>query len=443
MPNLSLNPNHTLKEKLLSGDFSLMLECVLPPHASECPEHLTTLATQLSTEAHAWDGVVLSCRDPQASAGEIADVLPLAAKAAAQLPIIPVYSGRGQCTADAILFARQLQECGATTVLTVSGDLHTNAPPVSHLDSVKALEVFETQSNGELLCGAVISPAQYHHLDSTMIYDKMARKLAAGARFLVMSTLWDMKKAQELQWYLRLHNFAVPVFAQTEYFSPDTLEYYLHGEVHRALVSGAMLRQMRANLKESPEAFQRDQFQRLARQVVGFRLLGFSGVIILGLDTAALREGFRQELSAFSAQCNDYNQWLEAWKADECTGALPPLQTTDYLYRDLLEPNCQYETADDMRVTPIWHGQAPKAPLSDRALRLLRRALDHDRVPQNIKHLAGMTNLNIETLRQTGYIDNHACPKQLTCGACSGLQPNGKCEDGIHPCFFRRLLGNL
>ncbi len=439
MPVSSVNPNRDLASKLISGDFSMMLECVLPPSTTECREALEQLAIELKDE-HAWDGVILSCRNTQAPVGEIADVLPLLAKYAPALPVIPVYSGRGQCAADAMQFARQLEECNCPAVIAVSGDLHTDEPLVSHLDSVKALEVFNSQTEGKLLCGAAVSPAQYHHLDSTMIYDKMGRKLSAGARFLVMSTLWDMKKAQELQWYLRLHNYAVPVFAQTEYFSQETLQYYLHGEVHRALVSGAMLRQMRTHLKESPELFEREQLKRIARQVVGFRLLGFSGVILRGLDSTHLRNAFREQLDEFSAQCNDYNQWLEIWKGDECTEALPPLQTTDYIYRDLLEPDCQYETADTLRVTPVWHGQSPKAPFADRIVRLIRRTLDHDCIPQNIRHLAGMNNNNIDSLRLTGYIDNYACPKKLTCGACGGLQPNGRCEDGTHACFFRRLI---
>lgn len=422
-------------DKLTSGDFSMMLEVTLPADEESLRRQLDALA-----DRDAWSGIVLSCRTAGASAGAIVPALQLLRAMAPELPAILVMSGRGWSDVEVLNFARGVPSGGQYAVLAVSGDLQAATPRPAHLDSVIALDLLR-HAAPELLCGAAVTPAQYDHLDSTLIYGKMEKKIAAGARFLVMSALWDMKKAQELQWYLRLHDYAVPAFAEAEYFSPEVLDYYIHGEVHRSLVAGAMLRQLRGALKESPEAFRDCQMDRLARQVIGYRLLGFSGMVMRGLDTPQLRLAFLNALEAASRHLHDYNRWLESWRQDECCQALPPLQSTDYLYRDLLEPDCQYEDNDEMRGMPPWHGQPPKPGLGDRLKSSVRRILDRQGVPAALKHLAGLNEDTVEKLRKTAYLDNDSCPKALVCGACGGLQPGGRCEDNTRQCFFRRTLG--
>lgn len=434
--NLAGNAERRFVDGLMGGSFSMMLELVLPSAAEEGRRMLGEFGAQLG-EGAPWRAVLLSCRTPEAPAGQMMRLLPDLAGCSFPLPLIFSCSGYGQTGCEALGFARQMLAGGHRMALAVSGDLRSAGKETHCMDSVEILEQFAAA--GDRVCsGAVVNPAQYHHLDSALVYGKLEKKLAAGARFIVSSVLWDMKKAQELQWYMRSRDYAVPVFAEMEYCSEETLEYYLHGEVHRALMAGSMLRQMRTDLKDSREHFAEEQLRRLARQAVGYRLLGYSGILLRGLDSARLRTDFVRHYREAENRLGDYGSWRREWTADECVLALPPLHTVEYLYSGLLEPGCQYESADELR-TPRFVGAMPQARRTDRLISGLRRLADHARVPQFVRRALGMTPANIDGLRKTAYIGSRLCPKGLQCGACGGLQPGGLCEDGRRQCLFRRI----
>ena len=136
-------------------------------------------------------------------------------------------------SASALETARKLQDLTSRPVtMVLSGQGRGNIAPdhvpdakgnylpytrgyMDSLDTLAAIKAFLP----DVSLGAAVNPFKYTPEDQCLQYAKMFRKCAAGANFIVTQAGWDMKKYQELQWFMQMRELVKPVLARIAFLS--------------------------------------------------------------------------------------------------------------------------------------------------------------------------------------------------------------------------------
>jgi methylenetetrahydrofolate reductase (NADPH) len=301
--------------------------------------------------------------------------------------------------------------------------------PVGYFDSVET--ILAAKGSGCNFCiGAGVNPYKYNPADQYLQYYKMNRKIACGADFIVTHVGWDMKKLQELQWYMQMREIGIPAIARLMLLSPDDIR-----RIDRNLIPGVCIsRPFAATLqRESDLSVNQSlaaQLQRLALQITGCKLIGYSGVQLAGIRDGQTLEMVLKRAEELMAQHQTYETWADAWNEHHRAMEFSPLAGAYYVFRNLLS------LAD----CPFPH--ATKRDLLQSALIDLCLS---EKVPEAVgKVLASIVSPGrIPDRKQLAYCFNlcpHTCPKELVYGACGGSRPDGVCEFGKELCFFHRVL---
>jgi methylenetetrahydrofolate reductase (NADPH) len=322
---------------------------------------------------------------------------------------------------------------GLRNVLCVTGDLPASAPttpaaataaakPRAHLDSAEALRALAS-FNRQLCLGAAVNPYRYTAEDQCLQYAKMLRKLRSGARFLIAQAGWDMKKSQELQWFMQMRELHEPILARVIVFSQEEAlrlgEWQQPGITLPVPLAAQIMRE--ANCQ--PSDFLAAQARRCALQIIGYRVLGYSGVQLVGCRDPKLLSQLINQCREWTASCEDYPSWLEQWHKLHGAISFAPAPSEHhsgaphYLFRNLLSPEQRDYVLDD---------------------RFLGQFLDKPDLGDQWRFRMAKGHQGAASCFGLPY--RSACPKQLRYGPCGGSQSDGLCETGQHPCFFQRVL---
>ena len=443
-----------LAQRLRQGDFALLLEYD-PPLQKQPFDSAITVGLNMAKKASGDDLVAGILVTDRARGEKTHDAVETAARLAEHSgkPGILTIAGKAMDAAAMRDLTARARSAGIHTVFAVTGDRdhprsdgrngHRNGRgPTLYLDAVEMLCRLRTSGNG-VLPGASINPFKYTPEDQYLQYYKMARKLQTGAEFLIAQTGWDMKKFQELQWYLQMREISAPVFARVALLSPDEIERIHDGlmpGVHVARTYAAML-QRESDL--NPNQCLSAQLHRIGMQVAGCRLLGYSGIALHGIrDDQTLAMVLKQVREALDKYQN-YKQWLGDWQQFHDTMEFSPIPDGYYVYRNLLDPDIQFY---DPQRCVLTDRTLPEASRRDRIVGTAISALTSRHVPEPVTRLARTLLCrrcpqSEHRLRYIEYLCPHDCPKHLVFGACGGSYPDGTCEYGQGPCFFHRVLG--
>ncbi len=371
---------------------------------------------------------------------------------AAGKPIILHLSGKGSDIGRVRDLLARASSAEIRNVLAVTGDRSDLHPvtrslgrvaiyPSGYFDSVKTL-CLATRANAGTYCGAAVNPYKYNPADLYLQYYKMARKLVCGAEFLVTQAGWDMKKLQELQWYMQMREFEVPVLARLALLSQAEIR-----RIHEGIGAGivisrpfAALLQREASVNESQSLAA--QLQRLSLQAAGCRLLGFNGVQIAGIPDPRTLEMVVSRVGEALDIYTSWSDWLAAWTTFHAALEFAPVNSPFYVFRNLMKPDLQRynpqlcETSDR---------DLPPPHVIDRFYNLAGSFLSSPRCPVKIaaplqRLLYGGSQFTHEEFRSCEYLNPADCPKRLVYGSCGGSQHNGECEFGEAECFFHRVL---
>ncbi len=137
---------------------------------------------------------------------------------------------RNQC--ESLLYG--LAALGVRNLLLLTGDYPSSggfkgrSKPVFDLDSVQGLQLIEMMNNGmkqetlgrtttlaptDFFAGAAVSPFKQSEPELMGQYYKLKKKIEAGAKFLITQVGYDARKYHELQQWLKLNNYNIPVLA--------------------------------------------------------------------------------------------------------------------------------------------------------------------------------------------------------------------------------------
>lgn len=450
---MDFSGNNPLAVRLRDGEFFLLIECSTTPLEQPLETSLTLSRSIARKIADVPEVVGLAVtdrlrseatHDPVETASRLADV--------SGKPPVVYLSGKGSSGERIRDLLARARSAGIRSVVAVTGDRSekhaagrsgTRVPPypAGYLDSVDILGL--GRASGDDLClGAAINPYKYNPADQYLQYFKMMRKLDVGAEFLVTHVGWDMRKLQELQWYLQMRDVGNPVIARLALLSVEDIAHIhegLYPGVHVARSFAAMLqRESNVNAKQSLSA----QLHRLALQVAGCRLLGYNGVQIAGLrdghhlDMVLVRIG--EALAAYSS----LDKWVSAWNDFHNFMPFEPIPNAYYVFAGLLQGDTVRYDADTCHLTDR---SLPEAAVRDRALHAILSTVLDGGWPEAIgESLAAavqrVCGVSLGQLRECLFLSPSACPKRLIHGACGGSEPDGTCEFGAERCFFQRVL---
>lgn len=199
--------------------------------------------------------------------------------------------------------AWSLASAGFDNVLCISGDYpvegyHGLASSVFDIDSVALLELLREMNSGfpapgpkrgdpatllptHFHAGAAVSPFKQYERELLPQYFKLARKVGAGAQFVITQLGYDSRKLDDLLKFMALRKLDVPVLANVFILTPATARYYHRGAVPGVVVSDALL------AVAEKQACSRDKGKKFfhefaAQQIAIARGLGYRGAYLGG-----------------------------------------------------------------------------------------------------------------------------------------------------------------
>ena len=175
---------------------------------------------------------------------------------------------------------------GFRNVLALSGDYpvsgyHGQSAPVFDLDSVGLLQLLSEVHGGHFFPGAVVS--NYKRLESEVMpqYFKLARKIRAGARFIINQIGYDARKMAELLRYMALHGLNVPAIANVFVLTAKAAQYFHAGKVPGVTVTDELLALVEKHAA-SPDKGKSFLLEFAAKQCAIARGLGYRGIYLGG-----------------------------------------------------------------------------------------------------------------------------------------------------------------
>ena len=366
-------------------------------------------------------------------------------------PVMAVLSGANMTEEQMRISLENLRAQGVRDFLCVTGDISIEHKDLSnstgvplqnvafpYLESTKVLrQVLEMGEDN--VPGVVVNPFKYLPEDLIVQYTKMQRKLNLGARFLVAQIGWDLKKHQELIWYLRSHGLLTPVLSRLAFLRErdgQRLSAGLFPGVPVPLwLSAAVSRE--ANSQD----FLRTQALRMAFFAIGCRHLGYSGIVVNGIETPEELRFFLDAYEDLIAKYPNYAAWVKLAQERLKDVALVPFddafveRAPFYLYQRLLDPQVRdFDSYDARSVRPA----IAKPSLSDR----MEAFLTTHSTPHWIRKMARKKFPGVMRKQEELCfgLDGSSCPKHLLEGPCGGALLDGRCECGNGDCFFHRVL---
>jgi methylenetetrahydrofolate reductase (NADPH) len=457
-PQAQLNINFSdgdnpLRTRLREGRFCLIVEFNAPlreqPFDSAVALGRTLARTVKSSPLVAAMAVTDRLRgedshDPVDVAAALAD--------ACGKPVLLHISGKGSSPERIRDILARADSAGISNLLAVTGDRSDKHPPqrsfyglpkhpVGYMDSLDIVRLAR-ESGHPFTVAAGVNPYKYNPADQYLQYFKMLRKLGSGAEFLVTHVGWDMKKLQELQWFLQMRDVQVPVIARTALLSADDINRLQDSLFPGVTLSRAFIAMLQRESEVNATQSMAAQLQRLGLQIIGSRLLGYSGVQLAGIRDERTLEMVLKRATEMLARETDYASWTAEWLEHHSTAEFSPLAGAYYVFRNLMTPQQQMYRAENC---PLVEQPFPEAAQRDRLRSRLTSTLLSRHLPEAVRDACravlcrGCPNQKCH-LEFCFHLCPAACPKNLVYGACGGSAPDGTCEFGHDKCFFHRVL---
>lgn len=378
--------------------------------------------------------------------------------------------------------AWQLASEGFHDVLALTGDAPApgvagGAKPVFDLDSVGLLTLLERLNTGlpiaspkggagrtltptHFFSGCVVTNFKLHENEVVPQLQKLAVKVAAGARWVINQIGYDARKISELIAWTRAHlPTPVPLIGNVYVLNPTVARLFRSQQIPGVVVSDelAALCEAQGRSADRGRAF---FLEFAARQISIYRGLGYRGVYLGGVHSAeevrtildlADRHG-PEDWRAFAreqrfSRPGEYFCYAE----DPATGLADPTRPTP-----TAAPTGSRASLGDRfvyRFSKFTHAAlfTPDRGLWNLGERLTSRAKDPAQGPgwmRALEHtgksaLFGCRDCGDCSLPDIAFLcPESACAKNQRNGPCGGTR-DGQCEVGDFPCIWSRAYDRL
>ncbi|MBQ7652283.1 MAG: methylenetetrahydrofolate reductase C-terminal domain-containing protein [Victivallales bacterium] len=275
----------------------------------------------------------------------------------------------------------------------------------------------------------------------------MIRKLNSGARYVVVQTGWDMKKYQELLWFLRSRNFIIPLIARIEILGKAAADMVTGDNITDSLRPGVQLplyvaSKLARERELDDELFFNTQVERAAFIAAGCELMGYSGIQVAGLSNAHELEAFLDTFDGIMTNCQSYEKWALAWNGRFDSVTFVPFskefakKPPYYLYNALLNPAVGDFSPEQAKPSQL---DVPPPTIADKMQSRLADPDTPEWIKKTVGHWTSKPIANEDKNHVLG-LENLSCPKRLLKGPCGDSRCDGLCPHANAPCFFQRIL---
>ncbi len=355
-------------------------------------------------------------------------------------------SGRSRPLSEVEKLLSHASAEGFRNVLVLSGGSIPNDTPAAarkrhYTESVHILQSIREHFGDTLNAGCSVNPFCYVPETSFPQYFKLMKKISMGASFIVTQLGWDMRKLQELRWFLSSRSMPLPSVARLLLLTPDRTESICSGKEPGIHISPDLEAMLRREMTHSITQFEAAQWRRLQIHAAGARLLGYSGIQIAGVDRPEVVNTLFTRLSEAMNEFKSFEDWLNAYRDYYERLELAPYPYRFYEFEELL-------TSAQPPEQPI-RTQSEIAPVSDVEIfryRVASKLLAHaDTLPPQEKRLTKKLLVGCRScpecrLPQMHFICPENCPKGMSNGPCGSVGVNGQCEFGFQECIHARRM---
>lgn len=369
---------------------------------------------------------------------------------------------------ESLLYA--WERANLNDLLVISGDYpregyRGDPKPVFDLGSVPALDLLGVMNRGvsgaaalplpptSFVKGVAVSPFKRLESEQMMQYYKLARKVAAGADYVITQVGYDARKFHELLQYMRQQELEVPVLGNV--FIPNLPVVEL---MHRGGIPGCVIPEhLYAEMKREAQAEDRGKRARLlrgARLLAVLKGLGYAGAHIGGpgvthadfdflvRESERLAPNWRECLPALDYWFADGFYYFEKDEMTGLNGKVPARRTT------VGGPSLAYRLANGVHEAAFAPGGMLYGPMRQGCLALADTALRP--ALSNMEHLLKFIafrcrNCGDCTLAELAFLcPQSGCAKNLLNGPCGGSR-DGWCEvyPGKRRCLYVRVYERL
>jgi len=458
----SITPQNLIRDALDTGVFLHTLEYVPDPidgSGHKGLDHLTRNAELVGRNSRV-RGVNIGDRVRHMSSHSTVECGKLALKASGKMPLLHL-AGKDRTPGEAIGVLLRALDSGLSNFLLISGDRvaePTRPGRVRYHDSVLAiLDAKRLAPNCTV--AAAVSPFKYREEELLNQYLKMAKKIGAGADYLITNCGWDMAKYQELLWYRDARGFGIPIVANLLLPSLGWAKGIHSGRLPGVHMTDSLFAKIQEESKLGKLAKEL-YFRRLALQIVGVKLMGYAGVQLSGVETYEALCHVIELADDLAGSLRSLEAWRHAW---DDAHTLSDGSKVDFSPRNGLYLFKEAPKAGSLKAPPVLN----EAVASDAELRKYKwlaathrllfekhsvgaavlgpvcRAIDATEIgrqtllklEQMIKQpVLGCDTCGFCRIPHLSYVCPETCPKGLANGPCSGTVDN-VCEFKDRECI--------
>lgn len=352
-------------------------------------------------------------------------------------------SGRHAYLKDVADSAERCRSSGFANVAAVTGDGGMQPPPrekkrLHHTDSIHILNQLQSRGDGFFFAGAAANPFKYTPASIFPQYCKIMKKIRRGTSFLICQSGWDMIKLQELRWYLEMREQHISLLSRITLLTPESADDIGKGRRPGVFISNDLAHILRKESQYGLSQFTAAQWRRIQIQAAGARLLGYSGVVVEGLERPEHVQTVCSKVADSFAEMKTFDDWKEAYLEYLSRADMAPYPDRFYIFKNLFT-----------RQHPEVKIMAPTGSIRVSGLEKLNHALCRiifsrsnmryaDELYLTKKILVGCPGCSCCRLPLMHHICPETCPKGLSNGPCGGSKTDGKCECSPRECIHSK-----
>jgi methylenetetrahydrofolate reductase (NADPH) len=316
------------------------------------------------------------------------------------------------------------------------------------LESVPAIRTAK-QVMPELLVAAALNPFKYREEEAMAQYLKLGKKITAGADFILTQIGFDINKYEEALFWMDTRGYRVPMVANIMALSARRARYIREHPLAGVTITESYQRLLEEEERLMPERASARVTRRLALQILGLRMLGYSGVQLTAIQSLETLVTLLHQIDYLADRCPDRMSWNKAW---EEALSLPNGYAADPVPADpwyMVGRQGRHASRRERIHYRVMKGvhrfffdKGLGACLLGPGVCWIQR---HSRADQWLEHLErtikaplfGCESCGLCRLAATQYVCPETCPKGLANGACGGTTLN-RCEYGDRECIHSR-----
>jgi methylenetetrahydrofolate reductase (NADPH) len=333
------------------------------------------------------------------------------------------------------LIKRYISKCleyGIENIIPTTGNgyiANKDTKKAKYFDSIHSLHIIKKEfSNSGLFPGATVNPFKYIPDDLFAQYFKLIKKINYGANFIVAQSGWDMKKYQELRWYLNERDYNLPTIARLPFLTLEKVNEIQAGKHPGIFISRDLQIILEKEKEYGIQQFESAQWRRLQIQAAGCRLMGYSGIQISGLETPEQIQTALNRLKESQIEFEDFQIWKQVYEKHFSRSDMAPFEYRYYMFKNLFKK--QYTNKkfiEKQGIAPCSIRKKIKYIISKKLFFNANLLAPNEHLLTK-KILVKCPSCSYCRLPATHYICPETCPKGLANGPCGGSSIDGSCE---------------